>query len=202
MQATERTLIRGLALLFAASGMAALMDQVAWQRLLFAFFGVDLESVSLVVAAFMFGLGTGALVGGRLADRDPDRGLYLFALMEAGVGLYAWASPALFTALGATLARADHLAVALVLFLAMLPATLMMGATLPVLITVLVHRRPNVGWATGNLYSSNTLGASLGALLTGLLVFNWLDLDQTLWLSGSINLGVSAGVFRLVRRLA
>ena len=54
-----------LVLLFFVSGIAALIYQVCWQRLLFEAFGVDMESVTIIVSTFMLGLGLGALVGGQ-----------------------------------------------------------------------------------------------------------------------------------------
>ena len=58
-----------LVLLFFVSGIAALIYQVCWQRLLFQAFGVDIESVTIIVSTFMLGLGLGALAGGQLSDR-------------------------------------------------------------------------------------------------------------------------------------
>ncbi len=54
---------------FFVSGGSALIYQVAWQRLLFSAFGVDIESITIVVSTFMLGLGCGALLGGQAADR-------------------------------------------------------------------------------------------------------------------------------------
>ncbi len=50
-----------VALLFLLSGAAALIYQMAWQRLLFAIFGVDTDSVAVIVSVFMLGLGLGVL---------------------------------------------------------------------------------------------------------------------------------------------
>src|SRR6267142_2290516 len=55
-----------LALLFFCSGIPALVYQIVWQRALFAIYGVNAQSVAVVVTAFMVGLGIGSLVGGRL----------------------------------------------------------------------------------------------------------------------------------------
>ena len=54
-------------LLFFLSGAAALVYQVAWQRLLALHSGVGLYSVAMIVAAFMAGLGIGSHLGGRLS---------------------------------------------------------------------------------------------------------------------------------------
>ena len=55
------TSIQWLACLFFISGFSALIYQVVWQRLLFAAFGVNIESVTVTVSLFMFGLGVGVL---------------------------------------------------------------------------------------------------------------------------------------------
>ena len=68
--------------LFFASGFAALLYQIAWQRVLFGWYGVDLDSVSVIVSIFMLGLGAGAVVGGWLADRFASRRILLFASIE------------------------------------------------------------------------------------------------------------------------
>jgi spermidine synthase len=56
-------------LLFFASGFAALLYQIIWQRMLGFFSGVDVYSITITVSAFMAGLGCGSIAGGHLADR-------------------------------------------------------------------------------------------------------------------------------------
>ena len=69
------------------SGFAALLYQVIWQRLLVFFSGADVHSVTLIVAAFMAGLGIGNLVGGQIADRvTARRNLWLFSAAELAIG--------------------------------------------------------------------------------------------------------------------
>ncbi len=60
-----------LGILFLISGFAALIYQLSWQRVLFATFGIDMESVTLVVSVFMFGLGIGSIIGGIVSERFP-----------------------------------------------------------------------------------------------------------------------------------
>jgi spermidine synthase len=58
-----------LCVLFFFSGFPALIYQLTWQRELFRIFGVNSESVTIVVSAFMLGLGLGSLAGGWLSVR-------------------------------------------------------------------------------------------------------------------------------------
>src|SRR5512147_3349564 len=84
-------------LLFLLSGAAALVYQVAWQRLLALHSGVGLYSVAMIVAAFMAGLGIGSHVGGRLSTRlGLQSALVAFAGLELAIGAFGVASPFLY----------------------------------------------------------------------------------------------------------
>ena len=78
---------------FLASGFAALLYQMIWQRLLTLFGGADVYSVTLIVSAFMAGLGLGSLAGGHVADRlTLRRRLHAFALSELAIAAFGAAS--------------------------------------------------------------------------------------------------------------
>jgi predicted membrane-bound spermidine synthase len=164
----EGTAARGLILtrllpLFAVSGVAALIYQICWQRLLFVAFGVDVDSVTIIVSAFMLGLGAGALVGGHLADRFPNHTLKAFALIELGIGLFGVVSPGLIRGVGALTIHGSLPTIALTNFLLLLFPTMMMGATLPILVSHVMRTYGSVGVSIGLLYFVNTLGAAAGA---------------------------------------
>src|SRR5437588_9963369 len=74
--------------LFLVSGFAALIYQIVWQRVLFTALGVNMESVTIIVSVFMFGLGVGSLVGGALSRRFPRRLPQLFLLCEVAIGAF------------------------------------------------------------------------------------------------------------------
>src|SRR5260370_24631625 len=83
-------------LLFLA-GFSALAYQTAWQRMLGAFAGSDSVATTMIVGAFLFGLGIGSLIGAFLADRLSLRSaLRAFALCEIGVGVFACLSRTVF----------------------------------------------------------------------------------------------------------
>ncbi len=55
---------------FFASGFSALIYQLIWQRALFSIYGVNIESITIVVAAFMLGLGLGSITGGWISKKS------------------------------------------------------------------------------------------------------------------------------------
>jgi len=154
-----------LSALFLFSGMPALTYQVVWQRVLFSIYGVNSQSVAVVVSAFLLGLGLGSFLGGWISSRFPRQGVLLFGLAELGVAtfglgslhIFRWA--AVYTA-GATLPSVLVFSVALLLI-----PTMLMGATLPILVEHLVRRSGQVGASVSRLYFVNTLGSALACYL-------------------------------------
>jgi hypothetical protein len=84
-------------LIFFASGFAALVYQILWQRLLVIFSGSDVHSATIIVAAFMAGLGCGNLAGAQAADRLPPRAnLACFAAAEIAIAAFGFFSADLY----------------------------------------------------------------------------------------------------------
>ena len=155
----------------ALSGFSALVYQVAWQRILAVFSGVDSWSITMIVTAYMVGLGVGSLAGGRLADRlGRKAAARAFAVAEVLVALFGAASPWLYydvayVHLGALVRHAAVLP-ALHFSLLVVP-TLLMGASLPLVSRALVSDEgPSAARRIAWLYAANTVGASAGAFAT------------------------------------
>jgi MFS family permease len=187
--------------LFFASGAAALLYQIAWQRTLFGWYGVDLDSVSVIVSIFMLGLGIGAIVGGWLADHFQFKRILVFSLIELTIAIVGLFSLNIIDFVGAGMVANSLLRLVVMTFLLFLIPTCAMGATLPVLVTELVARTGNVGLSTGNLYFANTLGAAIGALIAGLILIPLAGLDCLIQTAVALNLAVSSIAFLAFRRL-
>src|ERR1700691_1471248 len=81
-----------LCALFFCSGFPALIYQLTWQRELFRIFGVNSESVTIVVTAFMLGLGLARLAGGWLSKRQGIGLLPLLAAIEIAAAAFGGVS--------------------------------------------------------------------------------------------------------------
>lgn len=179
---------------FLASGFAAILYQLVWQRALFRLLGTSMESVTLIVTAFMLGLGLGSLAGGGLSSK-PGRPLALvFGLVELGIGVFGLVSLPLFSWIATGTSQAAGLSIGLVAFAAVLVPTLLMGATLPVLVAALVRRSGNVGRSVGVLYFVNTLGSALGSLAAAGWILGALGQSGSVLLAAGINLTASLSV--------
>jgi predicted membrane-bound spermidine synthase len=189
----------GLVFLFMLSGTAALIYQICWQRLLFEGFGVDIESVTIVVSTFMLGLGLGALAGGEVADRLPGRVIHMFAMIELATGAFGVCSPHLIRAISAATVNRSLVTIAAVNFGLLLIPTTLMGATLPILVTHVVRRYRNLGVSVGILYFANTLGAAFGAGFTGFVALYHFGLTSTIYIAAALNAAVGAAVWFALR---
>lgn len=190
---------------FFLSGVAGLIYEVVWTRMLVLVFGTTTFAVSTVLTAFMAGLGFGAFLFGRIVDKW-QRPLLLYGLLELLIGLYALLVPDLFQGLvplyrilWQQFAPSFYLFSLLRFLLAsavlLLPTTLM-GGTLPALSRFYVKKRETVGLHVGFLYGLNTLGAVLGAAAAGFLLLPEVGMERAMWVAVSLNLAVS--LFALV----
>jgi spermidine synthase len=147
-------------LVFFASGLAALVYQTVWARLLSRLCGSDAAGVALVLAVFMGGLALGSALGARLA-RTTRRPVRLFVIVELALALWAGLSPELLTSIppvGSALARAG------VATLALSGPTILMGLTFPLMGRLTIDEPGDLARQTSAFYGANTLGAALGAL--------------------------------------
>src|SRR5437879_382012 len=87
-----RSAARAYSLLFFLSGATGLVYELLWVRLLYQAFGSTIQSVTTVVAAYMGGLGLGAWLLGRRADRHP-RPAALYGKLELAIGAFGLVSP-------------------------------------------------------------------------------------------------------------
>lgn len=189
-----------LAYLFLVSGLAALVYQIVWQRVLFTAFGVNIESVTVIVSVFMFGLGVGSLVGGVLSRRFPRRLPELFLLCEVVVGLFGVVSLPLMKAVSGLTLHSSLPTVALTSYLLLCLPTMFMGATLPILVTHLYRHYQNVSRSVVRLYFFNTVGSALACFLTADVLFVFVGQQAAVMVAALCNLLVGLLVYRYAVR--
>lgn len=183
---------RGIVLaVFFLSGFAALLYQVVWQRILVFFSGSEAYAITLIVSAYMAGLGCGSLAGGHLADRiGPRRALFLFAAAELAIVLFALQSRWFFYDFlyleHAALSESGGL-LGLLLFASLLWPTFCMGASLPLLVRALAGGIDTAARTVGALYGWNTLGAAVGAAVATWLLLRRFDFETCIRVGAALN---------------
>ncbi|HEY5635758.1 MAG TPA: hypothetical protein VIS77_02570 [Burkholderiales bacterium] len=190
--------------LFTVSGFAGLIYESIWTHYLKLFLGHAAYAQSLVLVVFMGGMAAGSALCSRWSER-LERPLLAYAAAEAVVGAIAlgfhetylfvteWAFVALLPGLGGEAAvLAAKLSLACLLIL---PQSILLGATFPLMSAGLVRALPaRAGESVAMLYFTNSLGAALGVLTSGFLLIAWVGLPGTLRTAGLINLGLAVTV--------
>ncbi|HEX5612325.1 MAG TPA: fused MFS/spermidine synthase, partial [Burkholderiales bacterium] len=195
--------------LFTASGFAGLIYESIWTHYLKLFLGHAAYAQSLVLIVFMGGMACGSALLGRMSARvrNPLAG---YALVEAVIGILAlgfhegfvaitdWSYATLLPALGSeSLALAAKLSVSCLLIL---PQSILLGMTFPLMSAGLVRAQPSSsGESIGMLYFTNSLGAAVGVLASGFVLIEWVGLPGTLRTAAAINLVLAAVVWLLAR---
>ena len=175
-------------LVFFLSGVAALIYQVAWARLLARLTGSDSIGIALVLAVFMAGMGLGAwCFADRIRSSQHPRRLYV--ALTILMALWAALSPLLLSLLQPVGSIGTRAAVAALLLL--IP-TAIMGATFPLMGRLTIDQDDKAGSGTSKFYGANTIGAAVGALLGPFLIFPLVGLSRGLWMGAGFDFAAAA----------
>ena len=182
--------------MFFLSGCAALTYEVVWFQLLRLTVGASSISLAMTLTAFMAGLGLGAILSPWVLRRGVSA-LWVYVGLEVGIAvcglampwMVPWISQVYATVLGYGTGT-DLVARAAVCGLVLLPPTVLMGATLPVIAHWLgSHRRAMAGASW--LYALNTFGAVTGTLLSGFVWLRYFSTWTASYVAVSLNLAVA-----------
>ena len=178
---------------YTCSGLAGLVYEVTWTRLLTLYIGHTTAAASAVVAAFLGGLAIGAAVGGRMASTlSPRRCLQVYVGLEIAVAILAlllpfelrWFGPALRWAYqdGAGGALFPMVRIISCIVMVMLPA-LALGATFPMAIRWFARGSAEPAKQSSTLYFVNTIGATIGSLLAGFVLIPSIGMSGTIYVA-------------------
>ena len=193
-------LSKKLSFLFFCSGISAIIYQVVWQRLLFASFGTDIESITIIVSVFMLGLGLGSLIGGRLSDTSGKKLLYYFIFFELAIGVFGLISNPLITYVSDLTLEMNQAWLPFIIFAILFVPTFAMGATLPVLVSYLFKQTKSVGGTVTKLYYINTLGSAIGCLITVGVLFLFGTRQIAIFTAAGLNFTIALLTFLNLRK--
>src|SRR6185503_8786581 len=165
-------------LVIGISGLCALGAEVVWTRLLATMMGATVYTFSIILAVFLVGLGIGSSAGAMLARTIARPRVALGVcqfLAAAGVGWTAFmlADSIPYWPVNPILSSSPWFTfqVDLVRSLwAVLPATIMWGASFPLALAAVAAPGEDPGRLAGETYAANTVGAILGALLFSIVI--------------------------------
>jgi spermidine synthase len=155
----------------ALSGMAALGGEVIWTRLLSIMMGSTVYTFSIILAAFLIGLGIGSGTGAFLSRKIKNPGLALGMCQLLLIVAITWTSYIITHRIPYRL-DLTMLPDAWQLFrndlawciLAVVPPALFWGASFPLSLAAVAMRGTDPGRLVGGVYAANTIGAIAGSL--------------------------------------
>ena len=166
----------------ALSGMTALGAEVVWTRLLSLHFGATVYTFSLILAAFLTGLGIGSTVAASLAHDlvNPRRALgwcQLLLCAAMGWAAYQLTESLPYWPINPSLATAPRFTLQLDLVRCVwvvLPGALLWGASFPLALAAAATRGHDAARLAGSVYAANTVGAIIGSLVTTFALVPWI----------------------------
>ncbi|MCB9738484.1 MAG: hypothetical protein H6747_04385 [Deltaproteobacteria bacterium] len=190
--------IRVAALWMLASGAVGVAEEVLLARWLGLLLGHAATAQATVLAAWMGGLGLGALLLGPGAERSPAP-LRRYAALEAGAALLCLLWPHLAPGLADASVALPGALRALLLAATLLPPAILLGGTLPAMVRAATADPQRGGVALSWLYAANSAGAAIGAVGLGLGLLGWLGLSAALQAVCGLGLLVALSAALLAR---
>lgn len=196
---------------FLLSGFCSILYEIIWLRIAMAQFGVTTAMISLVLSAFMIGLGLGSwgfgIVARKYGNGTQFPALKLYALMELLIGFSAIAVPhelfwgrmlllKIVREMGIS-SSSYYVPAAIWLAITLVPWCICMGATFPLAMAAIRQdREPKAAKSFSYLYLANVLGAAAGALVPVLLI-EIFGFQRTSHIGALLNLTLAASAFLL-----
>jgi spermidine synthase len=191
-----------LLFMFFFSGMGSLVLEILWQRKLILVFGASAPATTAIFAAFFLGMAGGSFIAPRMF-RFFKNSLRYYAFIEAWIVVSALIFPLLLSLNDViyhwVVSNTGQIFFLRFIFVvaSILPATLGMGATIPVMNRILCEYVGNVGKGVAIAYGLNTIGAVSGCLLAGFVLLPEIGLEKTLLTAISIDAIIAAIAFVL-----
>jgi spermidine synthase len=174
-RAVRKREIPPLGLLVFVVGAASLGAEIAAARLIAPFFGASTIVWANTINVVLLSLAVGYWIGGRFADRNPDReGLCTLVLVAAlAVGLVPFAAdPFLDISIDALddVSAGAFLGSLAAVSVLIAPPVVLLGAVSPYAIRLAMNRIEESGTVAGRMYAISTLGSLVGTLTAALLL--------------------------------
>ena len=197
-----------IAACFTLSGAAGLIYEVLWMRMLGLVFGATTVAISIVLTAFMGGLALGSAIGGRVAARFGNA-LRAYGVIEIAIGFCAICLPLAFRiadALDAKIWQTIHPGGALFSLLrfvmvsaVLLIPTMLMGVTLPIIVSAIRQFGDSRAVTISRLYGLNLLGAIVGTIIAAFFFLPAFGIRLTIWIAAATNIAVGAAALLFSR---
>jgi len=162
------------------SGMAALLYEMVWVRLLINFLGSSTYAFSIMLAAFIAGIAIGSFI---VSKRFVNKFIVFSLLIYDHLPYYFWIIASWFVKTNTTFNIFLSIQFLICFGLMFIP-TIFMGITLPTVVDIVANSENKIGFSVGKVFAVNTLGTVMGVFITTLVLL------PLLGIKGSFQIGI------------
>ena len=186
------------------TGFTFLVYEVSWNRMLSLVLGATVSASTIVLATFMAGFSLGAYLLGKIVNDSLKPGR-LFSFLLLGIGIFGLITfyllsnflPSLYQSFGnkEISIQTTELIVYTISILLLLIQTFLMGGMIPVVSKIVIQKKENISSGIGKIYALDTLGSTVGGLLTGFVLMGSLGQQNTVFVAVTINIIIGIYLF-------
>ena len=156
------------------SGFLSLSQEILWTKLVGFLFFTTPKTFSFVLGCYLIGIALGALIGKRICQEHKES---LFVVCGK-LFLSASAIDTITIFLVSYISHNSPLC-PLVITFAIIISSALRGAVFPIVHHLGSQDKTRIGTSIANVYSANVFGATLGPLLTGFILLDYLSLQNS-----------------------
>lgn len=186
------------------SNFTFLVYEVCWNRMLSLVLGATVTASTIVLMAFMSGMGAGAFFWGRKISAGKQSAGRVFAFLLTGISLFNIFTYYIFTKLPNLYSFFSRQQMSEIImestvysisFILIFISTFFIGGVLPVAGELFMTKDKRLDSDFGFLYALDTLGSSLGGLTAGFFFLGYAGQQTTIVAASIINLSCALLVF-------
>ncbi|MBN2790754.1 MAG: fused MFS/spermidine synthase [Candidatus Delongbacteria bacterium] len=190
---TKRVL---LTLVVFFTSVSFLIYEVTWDRILGLYLGTTVHASTIVISAFMAGLGTGSYFLGKKADKTKypvgflGRLLITIGIVNLIVYLLLQLIPKIYkyNAVNDLLGDKVEIVVYIYALSIVFASAFFIGGIMPIVTRIYLFMGNNISNSIGNTFAADTFGSSLGGLLAGFVLLRYPGMKGTVFIVSSMNL--------------
>lgn len=184
-------------IVFAMSGFASLVYELAWNRSLALALGSSTYAFSAMLTTFLFGTALGSFIFSKMSKKKEFTFLS-FAIIQVSIGITSALTvlllgnlPVIFGSVLPFIKHSYNLVVIvdfLICFCAMILPTIFIGISFPLAGKLYTNKIESLGKSIGDIYAINTIGSVSGSFLAGFVLMPSIGAQNTIILAVCFNL--------------
>lgn len=162
-----------------------LVIEIVAGRILAPFVGVSLYTWTSIIGVVLAGISLGAFLGGKIADRFPEKKTLGWLLLLSGLATLL-ISPVTNIVAGYSFPTSLMVRILIVTALTFFIPSCILGMISPVVVKLVIRSVEKVGDIVGKIYAVSTFGSILGTFAAGFFLLSWMGTRQILLMMGTI----------------